>query len=541
MHFKRVVAAGTAFGLLAAVSTTGSAGAAAPGVGTSKASTTVLSVQLGDALGVRLLGDDARSTIDRQIADPSAFSKLVGLEVSSKMIPALNVSVPATPMESRMPGGQPVVSLSNVNLTSGIQGVGLPGSIATGTLDAVLRSSVDPLAARSGIEAAVKNLNVVGGLLSVGEVSSTLGSGAATSVSDSVRGVKVGEVSVLDLGAVLDGLGLTLADLPLSTLSGLLTQLGVPVSGLPTGTNLNSYVAALNKAIDEVQATVNTQSGTVTGTVDSAVGTLLGSLALPVPNTNSTVAQVNATVNELQETLAGTISAALEALDDLTLLKLGGVDISVATKAVDTVKGSAADITAKVGSVSVGNITVPGVDLTSAASQINGLVSQVNGTLSSVLGTISPDLANLVSVSVLDQTKSVTESGGYIRSRAGITGLTASIVPPANLSALVGTIKAATGAGEVVTGLGETVPALSTAMSSLESVLGGTLQALASGAVVKVADIQAASDFAPAGFSVPGTELPRTGGGSAPLAALALLMAALGLGIRRVQAAAVRA
>jgi len=532
MRLKRVVAAGTAFGLLGAVSGIGTAGATAPGVGTSQASTTVLSVQLGDLLGLRLLGDDARATIDRQISDPSAFSRLVGLDINSKLVPALNASVPAAPMESRSPGGQPVVSVTGADLTQGIKGVALPAAVATGTLDAALRSSFDGVAARSGIDGAVKNLKVAGGLLSVGEISSTLGSGAAQSAADSTRGVKVGEVAVLDLGAVLDGLGLAIADLPVSTISSLLSQLNVPVAGVPTGTNLSAYVASLNKAIDDVQRTIDTQSNTVTGTVDSTVGGLLGTLKLPVPTTQSTVTQVNQTVDTLQATLAGTINTAMKALDDLTLLKLAGAEVSVGTKAVDTVKGSAATITAKVGDISVGNVTVPGVDLTGPVSQINGLVSTVNGTLSSVLGTISPDLANLVSVSVLDQTKSVTESGGYVRSRAGITALSASIVPPANLAAIVSTVKAATGAADVVTGLGKSAPVLSTAMTTLESTLGTGLQALASGAQVKVASIQAASDFASASPARSGDELPRTGG-SAPIAGLAMVLAGLALGIQR--------
>lgn len=539
MNIKRVVAAGAAFGLLGAMATSGSAGAAAPGVGTSQASTTVLSVKLGDALSLRLLGDDARATIDPQVGSREAFSRFVGLDIKSTLIPALNVSIPNPSIESRTPGGQPEVSISNVNLTQGIAGVALPGSVANGSLDASLRSTLDDVAARASISAAVKDLQVAGGLLSVGNISSDLGSGAATDVADGVRSVKVGPVAVLDLGAVLDGLGMTLADLPISTVSDMLNKAGVPVQGVPTGSDLNAYVAFVNAAVDQVQSTVDSQSQTVTGTVDSQTAGLLGTLGLPVPSSGSTVAQVQAAVNGLQIQLADVITTALNALDGLTLLKAEGVDITVATKAMDTVGKSSAEITAKVGDISVGNVTIPGVDLASAATQINGLVSTVNSTLSQVLGTVSPDLANLVSVSVLDQTKSVTESGGYIRSRAGITGLTATITPPANLSAVISTVKGATGAGEVLSSLGRTVPAMSSTMSQLEGTLGGALQALTSGAQVKVADIQAASDFASAGFA-PADELPRTGG-TTTLVAVAAVLAALGLGIRRFAPAFVRA
>ncbi len=532
MRFKRVLAAGTAFGLLGAVSTVGLADAAAPGVGTSQASTTVLSVQLGDLLGLRVLGDDARATIDHQVADPSAFSKLVGVEVTSKVLPALNLSVPPTSLESRTPGGQPIVSITDLNIASGITGVAVPASIAGGSITASLTSSLDALAARSGINASVTNLNVVGGLLNVSEVTSNLGSGAATQVADGTRTVKVGAVNVLDLGALLNGLGLAISDLPVSTINGLLTSLNVPVAGVPTGMNLSDYVAALNQAIDEVQATVDTQSNTVTGTVDSSVGGLLTSLSLPVPQSGAAVATVQQTINTLQATLGGVIDTALKALDDLTLVKLGGAEVGVITKATDNVKTSVADVVASVGPISIGAVTIPGVNLADAATQINGLVSQVNGTLSSVLGTVSPDLANLVSISVLDQVESVTQDHGYTRARAGITALSASVTPPANLSAIVNTIKGATGAGDVLGSLGQTVPQLSTAMDTLNGVLGTAVNALSSGAVVKVAEVQAASDFAPGSIATPATELPRTGG-STPLAAFALLLAALGLGIRR--------
>src|SRR5204863_1263701 len=102
-------------------------------------------------------------------------------------------------------------------------------------------------------------------------------------------------------------------------------------------------------------------------------------------------------------------------------LQVNGIDVGVSTKAAPTVADSAADVTAKVGSVTVAGITLPGVDLLSAATTVSTLVNNVNTKLQSVLGTISPDLANLVKVSVLDQTKSVTADGAYNRSRAGIT------------------------------------------------------------------------------------------------------------------------
>ncbi|HUQ40761.1 MAG TPA: hypothetical protein VM030_11470 [Acidimicrobiales bacterium] len=542
-NVRRVIAAGTALGLISVVGSAGVAGAVDPvkGVGTTQASTSVLNATIGDLLSLRVLGDDARSTIDPQVSAPEAFSRLTALSLKSAVLPALNVTVPATPLEARSPGANPNAAVTGVDLTQGIQGIALPGTVATGTLDAALRSVAGADASRASIDAVLKDLKLAAGLLSVSELSSKLGTGATGGVADGARGVKVGAIEVLNLGQLLDGINLPISDLPISTLSNMLKSLGVPVPGVSNNVSLATFAATLNTAIDSVQSTIDTQSQSVTGTVDSTVGSLLNTLDLPVPVAGAPVAQVNATVDSLQKTLSDTLATVISTLSDLSLLKLAGLDISVATKAVDTVKGSAATITARLGDVSVGNIKVPGMDLLAPASQINGLVSTVNGTLGSTLGAISPDLANLVSVSVLDQVKSVTSGNGYTRSRAGITGLTANIVPPAALGAIVDTVKSLTGAGDVITGLGGTVPGLPTGMASLEGTLGAVTGLLAKGASIKVAEIASASDFTASsvGSPAPFTELPRTGGNGL-MAALALVLGALGLGIRRFSPVAIR-
>jgi len=542
MKFKRLLAASTALGLLGVVGTAGFAGAQEPAVGTSKASSTIVSIDLGDALKLRVGGDDAQSTTDPQVGPAGAFSRLVGLQAESSLLPALNLSIPDPAIESRTPGGQSEAALADVNLNtalSAIPGIALPASVASGSIDATLRSALDGSAARSSMDAAISNLSLAGGLLSAGDLASRLATGSSAEQADGTRAVEVGTINVLDLGAMLDGLGLTLADLPIATISQLLSSLGVPVAGIPQGTDLAAYVTALNAAINEVQSTIDQSSQTVTSTVDSTVGGLLGSLALPVPTTQSTVTQVMRTVDGLQATLTGVITTALDALDGLTLLRLDGANVGIATKAARTVGDSVADVTAQVGGVTIGGISLPGVDLSAAASQVNGLVGTVNSTLSGALGTIHPSLGSLVSVSVLDQVESITADNGYVRSRAGITALTATITPPAELGAIVSAIKSATGAGNVLKGLGAPVPGLSDTMSGLESTLGGALQALAGGAVLKVADVQAASDFSAPGGPLPANELPRTGGFPL-LAGMAGMLIVLALGTRRLVASTSR-
>lgn len=543
MNIKRFLAAGTALGLAGLMGTAGLADAQAAGVGTSKASTTILNVDLGDALKLRVGGDDAQSSTDPQIGPAGAFSRLVGLEASSTMLPALNVKIPDPAIESRTPGGAPESTLAGVDLTSGIAaipGIAIPASVATGTLDATLRSLLDGATAQSSMDAGISNLGLAGGLVSAENLASTLATGTSATQADGTRKVEVGAINVLDLGALLNALDLALADLPIQTVSDLLKELGVPVTGLPQGSDLKSYVASLNDAIDDVQATIDTTSQTVTGTVDSTVEGTLGGLNLPVPTTESTVSQVMGTVDGLQATLAGTLTTALNLLDGLTLLRLDGATVGVATKAAQTVEDSSADVTAQIGGITVGGIALPGVDLGAAASQVNGLVATVNGTLSGALGTIHPSLGSLVSVSVLDQVETVTADNGYIRSRAGITALTANITPPAELAAVLSTIESATGIGETLEGMDAPVPALDSAMSSLKSTLGGITGILTNGATLKVADVQSASDFT---FStsgpVPVSELPRTGGYPA-VAALAAILVIAAIGTRRLAVSTTR-
>src|SRR4051812_29433244 len=92
-------------GLAALAGSTAMASAdTASGVGTSQVSTTVVGVQLGNAgslLNLRVLGDDASSTIDTKVSQPSAFSRLTPLAVSSNVaalsgpLATLSAAVPA--------------------------------------------------------------------------------------------------------------------------------------------------------------------------------------------------------------------------------------------------------------------------------------------------------------------------------------------------------------------------------------------------------------------------------------------------------------
>ena len=533
----------------------GAAAADPTGVGTTTASTSVLELKLGDGslLDLRLGGEDSQSTIDKKTGPTAAFTKLAPLSVTSKAVPALNTALPA--LEARAPGGS-----SNVPAVS----VPLSTPASTGSLDvAALTASVTDAGAKSGLNSALNNLALAGGLVAVPNLTSTLGTDALTTAANGVRGVKADSITVLDLGALLDGLGLSLTDLPVGVLSQLLGQLGLPVPGLDPNTTLLQAQQTLAGAISQVQGiitsgvlpsdptgTVSTIVGTVDGVLGdlSGTGSLLGvrkaqALALPdIPSTITSVTQLVPILNQLDLDLSTLLANALNVLDSAPLLQVKGLDVGLATTAKDTVANSLASITAQVGQVVVGTKALGGVDLGAAASQVTGLVDTVTGTLSSVLGTIDPGLANLVSVKLFEQTKNVAQDGNYSKATAALAALTATITPPAQLGAIVSKVQGLTGVADLVSSLGlPALPALPgvAGVSQLESVL-GNVQALAQGATLRVASLSSTSEFTPAAVtatpSTPGApsatptgELPRTGGDGATYAVFGVLFLAAAL------------
>ena len=190
MRLTRVAATATALALAAAATTSGPAHAAS-GVGTSAASTNLLDVQLGtngSLLGLRLLSDDARATIDPSVASPEAFSRLAAASITSSVLPAPlnNVTVPL--LESRAPGGAGSVTGPALNLAAPLAGVAVPAAVLSGVVaPATLTSAVDAAGARSTLNAALGNLGLVGGLVNVEAVSSTLGANAKPDSADGSR------------------------------------------------------------------------------------------------------------------------------------------------------------------------------------------------------------------------------------------------------------------------------------------------------------------------------------------------------------------
>ncbi len=520
------------------------------GVGTSSTSTKVLTAQLGASgslLDLTLLNDEARSTVDSAVSAPEAFTRLTALSAKAGLVPSNPINVTQGVFEAKNTGPSEVaISGSTLALPSTIPlAPVLSGTIDPGKLTATLNQGV----AASTMNTELSQIKAIGGLLSLGSLKSVLDASSGSTSSAATRGANVTDLTVLDLGALLQGLGLPLSELTPAQLVALVDALGVSKTlGLPTGsTTLAGAIAQLNSLIDQVQGTVVVTGGTVTqvtSVVDSTVAGLLGTVGVTAtPPSVTGTAQVvldeaQALLDQLQALLNDLLSKGLAALNDLALLRLQGVEVGVTTKAVDTVEGSVATVTGKIGKVYVGGIELPGIDLAATAAQVNAAVAAVNTQLGQVLSLVDPGLANVVKVSVLDQASSVVKDGDYVRSRAGVTAASATITPPANLAALVQGIIGQVGVGEKLSAAGAAVPAVDGLMNSLAGALNLATSALTAPAKVQIASVVSASDFrvVAAPGTTPGSpadspSLPRTGGSD--LVLLGGLLGVLALAIRR--------
>jgi hypothetical protein len=215
MRHKRYVAAAATAGLLAIGPLSGFASAAtASGVGTATVSSSVLSVQLGtngDLLSIRVLGDDGSATTDPAKGTPVSSETLSPLTISSKTVPALNVSVPSVATTSTGTEDKKSVTPALPNIPA-----------FSGDLSAVLSSIVDATGARSGLQAGLANVSVAGGLLSLPSAVAGASSSSVKTDATGSRNVEIPSIEVLNLAAVLDALGLSLPELPIQDLLDLL-------------------------------------------------------------------------------------------------------------------------------------------------------------------------------------------------------------------------------------------------------------------------------------------------------------------------------
>ena len=569
----RVVAIVAALGLTAAFTAVG-AGAESEtrGVSTTTAATTLLGLELGNAgslLNLRIMGDDAKSTVDRAVSDPLAVTKLVPAELTSQVLPLLNGLTANLPkFESRTPGGQASVSGSAVDFSSvnpstpvGALPVGLLGGALVPTS---LTTALDDAGARGALDAALANLNILSGVLGVKSVGNTARAEAAYSGAQGNRSLAIDAITLLNLGELLNGLGLDLANLPIGILSNLLNSLGLTQAlALPTGaTSLAGAVTTIEGALAQVTTTVGGVQETLSSVVADVepVAGIVNGLPAVVPvglpqatqllNTSSLLTNtVQNTLNTLLSTLTNLLGSAINLLGNMPLLKFDGAQLTALTRATNSLDTSVADVVGKVGGLSVLGIQLPGVDLIA----VGELLNSISGILSGVLSIIDPSLGNLLKIGIFEKTTNVAQVNGYNRAVAAVDVLKIKVTPPTGILGLVSGLNASpAGSRATLARAGATrneLPVLGNVLGAgglLGGLLdiGGLLGALLQGATIRVGSVQSASEFqavvpatapAPEPAPVVQPELPRTGGtNGGQLAAIAGVLVAFSLVTRRV-------
>jgi len=592
-------------------------GAATPaGTGTSQGATSVLQLALGtDGLTLRLVGEDSRTSNDPAAGGPIARESISPLQLSSTLLPALSaLSLPS--VETSSSSGEDGDATDPVDLGALVAGAPVPG-LLSGTIGSVaLRSAVDATGATSTARGTVEDLSVLGGLVRLADASADLGSAALVTDAGALRGLQLDGLEVVTLGALLDLLGISLADLPIDAAIGLLEQLGLPIPGgvsadalLATVTDLLSdtsavraQVSTLQGQIDTLQGEIDTLEGelaTATASVTSLTSELSAAEALlagcggvplvcdplqaevdaltaELTAAQALVTSLNDEIDDLQgqidtlldqiDALLATVQAAvdelltlidgvLDGLGAAPLLSVEDLVVGVTAKADDTVASSVASIVGSVGDVKLGTVSLGGLDLGALLSQVAALSDQVTSTLGSVLSTIDPALAGVVDIDLLDQTTSVTESGGVTNAIAAITGLRATVTPP-DVCAILDRLAPQGTLSSILTSLGGVLPAIPGEVGTVLADLGSTvtcsvvtgdlaaaaLPAGVLGAITQPVRVEALSVSGSGSFSVagssttPGTpgapSLPATGS-DARFAVLALALGLAGYGTRR--------
>ena len=536
-----------------AVATTASAGSAAPvGVGTGAVSTSVLDAALGDLLGLTLLRDVGASTTDPKVGPAGASSIFTSLKLSST-VQALNTTLGEQRVAA--PGGPGEVSTALLDLNS----LGL-GPVISGTIEPILLKALAQPSSATASSARITDLGLLGGLANLGVLNATDRTGSGTAGAEAARDMSLDALGVLNLGALLRGLGLDLLTLPLSVISGLVTSLGIPL-------NL-AGASSLSGLVQSITGSIATLSSTTSPTVLQPVLGILDGLGLPPvlqPVLNTLVPNA---LDVLQATLNSLIDGVLSLLENATLLKLNALDISTVAKATDRLSTSTATATGTLGGLQIGGITLPGIDLAAVTDTLNGLLAQVQAALSGLLGPLG--IGDLLSLRLFDRQTGVTESGGVVKAVSSITGAVLKVTPPADLLGTVTRLTDRSGGLGGLLGASNTLAAARTGKSftpaaatrtaftkatsdPLGGLLGGVTSILSKGLELRVGTVQSQSlHGVPTGIVplvdppavnppavitpgfTPNGKLPKTGVDQSILALTALGLGALALGARRI-------
>ncbi len=542
----RMAAAGLAASVAALGTTAVASSAATTGVGTGTVSTSVLDAALGDLLGMTLLEDVAASNTDPKVGPAGASSVLRQLKLSSS-IDALNRVVG----EHRVSAPQGPTDITTSLLDLGSLGL---GAVVDGTIEPIVLKALSTPSSATASSARITDLGLLGGLANLGVLRATDQTGSGSAAAEAGRAMSLDALGVLDLGMLLQGLGLDILNLPISIVSDLLGSLGIPFN-LQGASDLESLVTSLGASIESLAT-----SGLPA--VTQPILEVIGGLGLPVALQPVIDTTITTAVSTLVNTLTSLISSVTDLLESATLLKLNALDITTQAKATSSAADSTATATGTLGGLQIGGLSLPGLDLAAATAAVNNLLAQIQSALGGILAPLG--LADLLSVRLFDRQTGITQAGGVVKAVSSITGLVVKLTPPS-----LGTLGALNQPGS---GLGSLLPGASPRAAASGSVtaaaaspvvaaaapnplagLLGITSVLSKGLELRVGTVQSQSLHAvpaavpgppaapvapgapvPATTSTPGS-LPRTGGEQTTLALLAIGLGAAALGARRLR------
>jgi hypothetical protein len=341
--------------------------------------------------------------------------------------------------------------------------------------------------------------------------------------------------------------------LPVSAVTALVDQFKLAVPSLGgSNTSLTSATKTLLGLLGlKTQADKTAQSdpnstvpvsaslANVINSLDSSAKLPSGDQSIKASNLQSILGtvQTNLNASSFTDLLSTLLSGGLTNLLNTPLLEVDTGALQVVTKAAATLADSTADVTAGIPVLKVLGMNVPGIDT---------LVS----TLQTVLGMINQNLVGLLSVTLLDKSRNITQANGYTNAVAQASEFKLTIDPSkVGLSSVKASLPAVT--DSLPTGgsidLGNTAiktlaPSLQLPANPFASLFNARILAagpLALGATtLSLGQVNSESKFTlvpatPAAPAQPTSTLPRTGRELGPWAAMAAVLLALSLGARR--------
>ena len=443
--------------------------------GQANSDNTILKVQVGNT--VVKLGTDLADSFNTSILKSTGqfITGTIGAATLSGGASRTATSASQSGSKNIGTGTKSVAGLANLTISSG-----------------KIANAISATKVSSAVDFALANINALAGFTNIGTTNSSTDSVVGKSSSVVSRDVSIGDVDVLDLGTLLDQLGVnplaiacaaiedvgatlgvdtsaacaTLSSVTSAigvgsgevdaletvtgTLSTALNLLCTPVelvtpgycdaaqtqitSVLSTIDNFHADPATACAAFDDAIATITGAADTVVTTLNGLSGGALGDLTAliaPLPSQLDAVDTALATVNSTCSTLLGIV----EGLLDTSLLSLDLVSVGMDLVA-DTSPTSA--VNAAIGALKVGNLTVVDAnDLIALGSQLNAAIDTVESTLGGVLSATGLDLP-MPALDLLKVTKSAGKSNGLYFAKGALSvahiGLPSAVVDlPATL------------------------------------------------------------------------------------------------------------